>query len=155
LGYDGSFYGATYQGGSSGYGTVFRVTTNGAISTLVSFANTNGAYPKSGLVVGGDGNYYGTTYFGGNLSLNSGSGCGTLYKLVLPAAPRITNPAVSNRVFSATVTGTPSTSIQIQYATNLPPAWNPLTNVAFTTGSAQFTDATTTNSRRFYRAVTQ
>jgi hypothetical protein len=133
---------------------VFRVTTNGAISTLVNFANTNGAYPKTGLVVGGDGNYYGTTYFGGNLSLNSGSGYGTIYKLVLPATAAlwITNPMVSNRVFSATVTGSASASIQIQYTTNLPPAWNTLTNLVFTTGSAQFTD-TTTNSHRFYRAV--
>ncbi len=44
-GHDGNFYGTTSGGGSSGYGTVFRMTTNGTLTTLVSFASTNGAKP--------------------------------------------------------------------------------------------------------------
>ena len=63
---DGFFYGTTYQGGSSGYGTVFAVTTNGALTSLVSFTNGNGAYPKSGLTCGADGAFYGTTFLGGS-----------------------------------------------------------------------------------------
>ena len=35
LGNDGNFYGTTRNGGS--YGTIFRVTTNGVLTTLVSF----------------------------------------------------------------------------------------------------------------------
>src|SRR5437899_9892399 len=36
-GNDGNFYGTTYQGtASTYYGSVFRVTTNGALTTLVS-----------------------------------------------------------------------------------------------------------------------
>ena len=41
LGNDGNFYGTTEEGGS-GYGTVFQVTTNGTLTTLVSFNGPNG-----------------------------------------------------------------------------------------------------------------
>lgn len=73
---DGNFYGTTYNGGDNSFGTVFRVTTNGTLTTLVSFAGTNGANPYAGLIVGPDGNFYGTTYNGG-----SGSGDGTVFRV--------------------------------------------------------------------------
>lgn len=66
LGNDGSFYGTTYNGGTNGYGTVFRITTNGSLNTLVHFAGTNGAGPVAGLTLGNDGNLYGTTAIGGS-----------------------------------------------------------------------------------------
>jgi uncharacterized repeat protein (TIGR03803 family) len=69
LGNDGNFYGTTYYGttweGGSGYGTVFKVTTNGTLTTLVSFNGTDGSYPFAGLTLGTDGNFYGTTSQGG------------------------------------------------------------------------------------------
>jgi uncharacterized repeat protein (TIGR03803 family) len=70
-GTDGNFYGTTSWGGVTssqipqGMGTVFRVTTNGTLTTLVAFDDTNGYYPQSALVQGSDGNFYGTTYSGG------------------------------------------------------------------------------------------
>jgi uncharacterized repeat protein (TIGR03803 family) len=71
-GQDGNFYGTTYYRGAytyldstgNGYGTIFKITTNGLLTTLASFNNTNGANPYSTLVQGGDGNFYGTTYNG-------------------------------------------------------------------------------------------
>ena len=63
---DGGFYGTTFYGGDNDGGTVFQVTTNGSLTTLVSFATTNGANPIAGLTPGGDGNFYGTTGYGGN-----------------------------------------------------------------------------------------
>src|ERR1019366_6604840 len=70
---DGNFYGTTARGGSANYGTVFRLTTNGVLTTLWSFGNTNsaypttnGAYPTSGLLQARDGNFYGTTSGGGD-----------------------------------------------------------------------------------------
>ena len=64
------------------------------------------------------------------------------------------NLSVSNHIFQATVTGTAAPTVQIQFSTNLPPAWFVLTNLVFTTGTNQFTDVAT-NSHRFYRAMTQ
>src|SRR2546430_2839454 len=73
-GSDGSFYGTTANGGTNGgYGTVFKIATNGTLISLVSFANTNGANPYAGLVQGSDGNFYGTTVNGGD------NGCGTVF----------------------------------------------------------------------------
>ena len=58
-------YGTTYQGGPNDLGTVFGITTNGVLSTLVNFDGTNGAYPTGGLVSDTNGNVYGTAYGGG------------------------------------------------------------------------------------------
>ena len=87
LGNDGNFYGTTSQGGitnstfPTGMGTVFKVTTNGGLTTLVSFANTNGAYPIAGLTLGNDGNFYGTTQLGGITNTIATSGMGTAFKV--------------------------------------------------------------------------
>ncbi len=66
LGVDGNFYGTTFAGGNSGVGTVFKVATNGTLTSLLSFAATNGANPYAGLVAALDGNFYGVTANGGS-----------------------------------------------------------------------------------------
>jgi len=87
LGTDGNFYGTTYSGGSanstypSGMGTVFRVTTNGTLTTLVSFNGANGMHPYAALTLGIDGNFYGTTFHGGKTNLNLGVGWGTVFRV--------------------------------------------------------------------------
>jgi uncharacterized repeat protein (TIGR03803 family) len=66
-GTDGDFYGTTASGGAFFQGTVFRMTSSGAITLLHSFNSFlgEGAVPVAGLVQGSDGNFYGTTLFGG------------------------------------------------------------------------------------------
>jgi len=86
-GSDGNFYGTTAGGGTVGYGTVFRMTTNGIVNTLYSFGtvpNTygslDGASPFCALVQGSDGYFYGTTLeFGA--SVEYGEDCGTVFKI--------------------------------------------------------------------------
>jgi uncharacterized repeat protein (TIGR03803 family) len=66
---DGNFYGITYGGGSSGGGTIFKITPAGVftvIKPLEYWATGSGSY--SSLVQGKDGNFYGTTGTGGTYS---------------------------------------------------------------------------------------
>lgn len=85
---DGNFYGTTFQGGDPavgrngfGLGTVFKMTPEGVLTTLVIFEGPNGAYPTGGLIEGADGYLYGTTNEGGDLSLSDGTGGGTIFKM--------------------------------------------------------------------------
>jgi uncharacterized repeat protein (TIGR03803 family) len=78
----GFLYGTTTAGGANGAGTVFKITTAGALTTLYSFGatSTDGAGPSS-LILGTDGNLYGTTYGGG------ANGTGTVFKITTSGAP--------------------------------------------------------------------
>jgi uncharacterized repeat protein (TIGR03803 family) len=78
---DGNFYGTTQYGGTNAYGTVFRVSSSGAFSTLASFANTNGAHPQAGLIEGTDGCLYGMTAEGEVFTNQITTGCGTIFKV--------------------------------------------------------------------------
>lgn len=69
LGSDGYFYGTTTSGGDYSYGTIFKITTNGLLTTLYSFDGTNGAEPQATMVLGRDGSFYGTTLSGGSADL--------------------------------------------------------------------------------------
>jgi uncharacterized repeat protein (TIGR03803 family) len=80
-GADGAFYGTTHWGGTSDWGTVFRVTTNGELTTLASFSNTNGAMPTAPLVQGCDGALYGTTSWGGPGATDIDWGQGTIFRV--------------------------------------------------------------------------
>jgi uncharacterized repeat protein (TIGR03803 family) len=55
---DGNFYGTTYTGGSNDFGTVFKMTAAGALTTLVHFTGNGpfdkGRRPSASLVQGSD-----------------------------------------------------------------------------------------------------
>ncbi|HEY6271125.1 MAG TPA: choice-of-anchor tandem repeat GloVer-containing protein, partial [Terriglobales bacterium] len=89
VGTDGDFYGTTSLGGghtdgcfTSTCGTVFKITPEGALTTLYSFCAqpvcADGTGP-GGLVQGSDGNFYGTTEYGGSSSCTYT--CGTVFKI--------------------------------------------------------------------------
>jgi len=75
---DGNFYG-TGPGGAHEYGTVFRITSDGTLTTLHSFCSqascADGAQPEGGLLQATDGNFYGVTGIGGAY------GWGTVFKI--------------------------------------------------------------------------
>jgi uncharacterized repeat protein (TIGR03803 family) len=62
-----TLYGTAFQGGSSGFGTVFAVNTDGlGYTNLYGFTNgSDGANPYAGLVLSGN-TLYGTALYGGS-----------------------------------------------------------------------------------------
>ncbi len=68
---DGNFYGTTIGGGDGslgsgeGGGTIYKMTPDGNLTTLVIFEGTNGYCPSGCLVQASDGNLYGTCGWGG------------------------------------------------------------------------------------------
>jgi uncharacterized repeat protein (TIGR03803 family) len=75
-GNDGNFYGSTNYGGANGnYGTIFKITPAGQLTTLHSFSGTDGSVPAGTLIQATDGYFYGVTYNGGP------QGDGTIFKI--------------------------------------------------------------------------
>ena len=113
-GSDGNFYGTTQSGGTNGgEGTVFKISPNGALTTLYSFTGGNdGASPQAGLVQGSDGNFYGTTVNGGQ------GGAGTVFRLtIVPGPPQLTIiPSGANVILTWP---TNATGFTLQSTTNL------------------------------------
>jgi len=65
---NGEFYGTTFQGGTLGflsYGTVFKITPSGKLTTFLTFNIYNGAYPEGKLIQDVNGDLYGTANSGG------------------------------------------------------------------------------------------
>jgi uncharacterized repeat protein (TIGR03803 family) len=79
-GTDGSFYGATWSGGTNNWGTVFSITTGGMLTTLHKFDEADGAAPFAGLIQATNGNFYGTTQAGG-ANCTPTYGCGTIFTI--------------------------------------------------------------------------
>jgi uncharacterized repeat protein (TIGR03803 family) len=158
-GNDGSLYGTTPFGGmtngvpgSTGLGTVFRITTSRAFTSLVAFQGTNGSIPFAPLLMGNDGNLYGTTTHGGP------GGGGTIFRIVL--MPRLTRIAkLANGGALVTGTGLPASPFRLWTSTDpsIPVAsWALLTNGIFANdGTFSFTDVASAGiPARFYRVST-
>ncbi|HTZ97131.1 MAG TPA: choice-of-anchor tandem repeat GloVer-containing protein [Terriglobales bacterium] len=81
---EGTLYGVTTSGGTYGVGTIFKITSDGSLSTLYSFCSqskcSDGGSPEGALVQGTDGDLYGTTYGGGSPACQF-YGCGTVFKI--------------------------------------------------------------------------
>jgi uncharacterized repeat protein (TIGR03803 family) len=109
---DGNLYGTTPSGGLYGLGTVFRITADGALTTLVQFDGYQGANPEGTLIQGTDGNLYGTTQYGG------ASGWGAIFRLSINSPLQITQQPQPQQAFAGdTVTFSVATfgSLPVSY----------------------------------------
>jgi len=70
----GNIYGTAYSGGASNFGTVFKFSTKGVLTTLHSFSGADGENPEGGLTAA-SGVFYGTAQYGG------AKGDGTVFKI--------------------------------------------------------------------------
>jgi uncharacterized repeat protein (TIGR03803 family) len=61
----GNLYGTTTEGGSSYFGTVFKLDTSGKETVLHTFLGKQGNGPDWGVIRDSKGNLYGTTQYGG------------------------------------------------------------------------------------------
>jgi uncharacterized repeat protein (TIGR03803 family) len=69
-------YGTATNGGTNGYGTIFKMTPAGALTPLYSFTNgADGAHPGPALTQGTNGVLYGTASSGG------ANGAGTIFQI--------------------------------------------------------------------------
>ncbi len=71
-GFDGNLYGTTASN-TGVTGTVFKMTPEGALTTIHNFSLSDGGSSQAGLALGTDGNFYGTTIAGGQ--------AGTIFKI--------------------------------------------------------------------------
>jgi uncharacterized repeat protein (TIGR03803 family) len=154
LGSDGKFYGTTEHGNGPGgdtndYGTVFQITTNGILTTLVSFDGTNGAYPLAALIQTDDGSFYGTTANGG------ADDYGTIFRLTQPASPAPVFQMVAQAGATLTLTwsAVAGRTYQVQFRTNLDqPNWNNLGGTINATNvTASLVATIGPDPQRFYR----
>jgi uncharacterized repeat protein (TIGR03803 family) len=85
-GTDGNFYGTTLNSPPYSYGTIFKITPGGTLTTLWSFVGSDGLNPGTGLIQGTNGNFYGTTLGGGYpfpgcYTSSTPPGCGTVFEI--------------------------------------------------------------------------
>jgi len=153
MGADGLLYGAALEGGAGTNGatagiagTVFAISTNGLLTTLAAFNNTNGLNPAGGLALGPDGAFYGTTENGGMYGL------GTIFRVqVTPSFKTIrrTNGAVT---FSWS--GLAGQIYQPQYRTNVTQVtWSNLGGTITATNGTPTASDPGTDPLRIYRVM--
>jgi uncharacterized repeat protein (TIGR03803 family) len=151
-GNDGGLYGTTSYGGTNGgAGTVFRITTNGALTTLYSFTGTyDGSNPDTRLVQGSDGNFYGTTPGGGV------GGGGTVFRLnIAPTPPAFQTMTLSNGTLTLTWSTEAGGRYQLQYSSDLIlSSWANLGSPVTAAGATlSATDSIANGPRRFYHVA--
>jgi uncharacterized repeat protein (TIGR03803 family) len=148
-GSDGNLYGVTTYGGTgfsdrlSGNGTIFTMTTNGTLTTLLFFNGTNGNRPRGELLESKDGNFYGT----------AGA---TIFKFnIQPPLPVFLSITPTNRSVVFSWQAVLGHNYQVQYNSHLNTTnWNNLgAAVTASTSIITTSDSNLSDSTRFYRIL--
>ncbi len=145
-----TLYGTASEGGSSGYGTVFAVNTDGTgFTNLHSFTGGDGANPDAGLIISGN-SLYGTASQGGS------SGNGTVFSLSFRPQLTIT-PSGTNVILSwpTNVAGFDYTGYTLQSTTNLVSSavWSTNSPAPVVIAGQSTVTNLITGAQQFYRLV--
>lgn len=147
---DNMLYGAAFQGGSSGSGTLFAVNTNGAgFTTLYNFTGTgDGAGPNAGLIIFGN-MIYGTTEYCDT------SGNGTVFSISFP--PQLTlilSGPNSILTWPTNFAGFDYSGYNLQSTTNLAsPVWTANSLTPAVVNSQYTVTNSISGTQQFYRLV--
>jgi hypothetical protein len=133
---------------------VFRISTNGALTTLYSFSGNDGAGPVAGLVQGSDGSFYGTTHYGGRgyppdpLSRRD---LGTVFRLTIVPQPQLT--LIPSGPYLILTWPTNYGAFTLQSTTNLGPSavWTTNSSPPVVIGGDNVVINTMSGIQQFYR----
>ncbi len=149
---DGNFYGTTAFSIANGtnYGTVFRITTNGALTTLAYLNGTNGLHPFADMILGHDGNLYGAMDDVNAHTLLDGS-CGNIFRLVQQPIAAIASQN-GETVLSWTSFTNEVYRVEYKFLLN-DTIWIPLITNTATGNATAFTNSFPNPPQGFYRIV--
>lgn len=143
---DGSLYGASSGMIINGLkGAIFHISTNGVLTTLMTFQGSNEIGPSSPLVQANDGNLYGTGGMFGPVS-------GVAFRLVPPTAIAL---SISNGAAALTWNSFTNGIYRVEHKSNLSdPGWTALVpSMTAADSTVTVFDDAHTNTQRFYRVV--
>jgi uncharacterized repeat protein (TIGR03803 family) len=133
-------------------GSLYSVTTNGTLTTLVKFNGTNAVNPFADFTLARDGNLYGVTSDEGlHTSLNGNSGI--FFRLA--QVPEVTATILTNGVAWLQWTTFTNGVYRVEAKDTLTNSnWTPLSsNLTATANRLDFTSSTTGFGQRYYRVV--
>jgi uncharacterized repeat protein (TIGR03803 family) len=113
-GEDGSFYGFTQRGGDNGAGTIFRMRTDGTLTTLYSFSGLIVNSFRTKLIQGHDGNLYGIL---NTLNGSTSAPGGTVFRIVAP--PMMKTGLGRDGTVTLRWTSFPGAAYQVEYSSSL------------------------------------
>ena len=125
---------------------MFRITTNGVLTTLASFGNDSGGSPTT-LVQGSDGNFYG-------MARNIGAyGFGTVFRVVmpLPQPPTLNVRLVAAQPILTWPTNASGFTLETTTNLNLSSSWIGVTNTPAIIGAEWVLTNTTSVNAQFFR----
>jgi uncharacterized repeat protein (TIGR03803 family) len=131
---DGNLYGTTDAGGI-GYGTIYKITTGGALTSLYSFPNEGaGSEPYAGLIQATNGEFCGTTFIGG------ANGYGEIYSFTVQVAvPNVVGLTQTAATTSITGAGLVVGTVSMESSSTVPSgdviSQNPVAPTEVTLGS--------------------
>ena len=145
-GADHQFYGMTSEGGPAGFGTLFRISSDGHFTTLATNTSRCSGYR---LTFGSDGRLYASAHDSGPLYY------GSILRFSIPMVPGIQSIQRVGDSIALSWSSVADQSYQLQYSTSFGSTnWNDLGSaVLATNGTTTANDVLDSSISRFYRVM--